>query len=310
MRITFSEAIHHVKNGQVIAVPTETVYGLAASLKHLEAIEKIFSLKGRPLQNPLIIHVADIAQVASYARALPPYFKELAQAFWPGPLTVVVPIDPSLIFPQVRAGLETAGFRIPAHPLTLQLLRETGPLVMPSANLSGKPSATHSDHVEEDFGPLFPVLEGGVCQKGLESTILYYQQNRWGIVRLGALSPESFQHVLGYQPQLIHKTSSSTPICPGQLFRHYAPEAKLILEGPVAASPAPYVLGFKERCYPADKRVLYMGSLFNAAEVAESLYQLLRQLDQEGARLAWVDMDFPKQGLWMTIAERLQRAGE
>ncbi|WP_068470731.1 L-threonylcarbamoyladenylate synthase [Candidatus Protochlamydia phocaeensis] len=310
MRVSVKQAIQLLRSGQVVAMPTETVYGLAACLDQPVAIEQIFQIKGRPSTNPLIIHVADIKTVVDCSKELPPHFKELAEAFWPGPLTLIVPIQPERVPASVRSGLPTAGFRMPQHPLALEVLKETGPLVMPSANLSGKPSATRPEHVEEDFGRDFPVLDGGGCDKGVESTILYYQHPRWVVVRLGALAPAVFALVLGYQPENLKAFKHEQPLCPGQLFRHYAPRAKLILGDREQMEGAPFILGFKERSYPLHSRVLYLGSLLDAEEVAVNLYQALRQLDFEGARVAWVDMDFPREGLWETIAERLLRAGE
>ncbi|CUI15832.1 Sua5/YciO/YrdC/YwlC family protein [Candidatus Protochlamydia naegleriophila] len=310
MHISIDQAIDKLKAGHVVAMPTETVYGLAASLNTPAAVAEIFRLKGRPLNNPLIIHVASQADVLKYAQELPPLFEALTQAFWPGPLTLIVPIQPHLVPALARADLPTAGFRMPNHDLALQVIREVGPLVMPSANLSGKPSSTRAEHVECDFGPDFPVLDGGACAKGLESTILYYDSPRWVIVRLGALSAELFEPVLGYHPDSVKAFRHAQPLCPGQLFRHYAPKAKLILGNGMEIEKADFVLGFKERLYPSSKRVLLMGSLNDPDPVAENLYQILRQLDQEDAKVAWVDMDFSREGLWETIAERLLRAGE
>jgi len=188
---------------------------------------------------------------------------------------------------------------------------------MPSANLSGKPSATRPEHVEEDFGLQFPVLDGGICSKGLESTILMHlsqtnessqMNNEWVILRLGSLPPEAFADIFGYVPRFIQKAEGVHPLCPGQLFRHYAPRARLILGDVNAQSDAQFILGFKERSYPRDKRVIILGSLGNPDEVAENLYDTLRQLDAEGAAEVWVDTDFPRCGLWQTIAERLFRA--
>ncbi|MBA3721067.1 MAG: threonylcarbamoyl-AMP synthase [Parachlamydiaceae bacterium] len=310
MIVNLDEAIQILLKGNVLAVPTETVYGLAASLNNPVAIEKIFALKGRPRSNPLIVHVANIDKIKSYAKSLPPYFEELAKAFWPGPLTLIIPIQTDLIPPLVRANLETAGFRIPHHSITLELLQAVGPLVMPSANISGKPSATSPIHVEEDFGVDFPVLNGGTCARGIESTILTYTNDQWMIARLGSLSPEDFQDVLGYQPGIIISNGSEKPLCPGQQFRHYAPKAKIIIGERSKLDKIPFTLGFKERSYLHGGRIIILGSLENANEVAENLYKALRQLDQEGAPLAWVDMNFPREGLWLTIAERLNRAAE
>lgn len=307
MRISVDLAIAQLKEGKVAALPTETVYGLAASLSQPRAIEEIFRLKGRPLANPLIIHVAKASDVKHYATELPPGFNELAEAFWPGPLTLIVPIQPDLVPALVRAHLPTAGFRMPCHALTLEVIEAVGPVVMPSANLSGKPSATTYEHVEADFGEDFPVLDGGPCSKGLESTILYYDQSRWVIGRLGALAAEEFEAILGYAPAIF---KPEKPICPGQFFRHYAPKAKLFLGDRSRLEEASFILGFMERHYPPNKKVMSMGSLYNAEEVAEHLYQVLRQLDIEGVSEAWVDMDFPREGLWKTIEERLLKAGE
>lgn len=309
MRISFDQAISLLQSEQVIGVPTETVYGLAACLDQPAAIEHIFELKKRPRANPLIIHIAGWQDVQPYVTHYPSEFEKLAQSFWPGSLTCILPVHsnvPSI----VRAGLLTAGFRVPDFALTRQLIQMVGPLVMPSANLSGRPSATCPEHIEEDFGIDFPVLDGGVCSKGLESTILLYQDFEWVIVRLGALSAEKFIPILGYQPRFVQKAKEDQPLCPGQMFRHYAPRARLILGDISALTNAPFILGFKERHYPLGKRVIILGSIFDPEEVAENLYQALRQLDQEGANLAWIDMDFPRQGLWQTIAERLMRAGE
>ena len=310
MRISLSQAAAALQSGQVIAVPTETVYGLAARLDHSAAIERIFTLKRRPLANPLIIHVADAQEINAYAAHYPPGFEDLASAFWPGSLTCILPINPSRVPSLVRAGLPTAGFRVPALELTRTLLKITGPLVMPSANLSGSPSATRVEHVEHDFGVDFPILDGGICSKGVESTILLFQETEWVIVRLGALAPTLFESVLGYQPRYVQKMPDAQPLCPGQLYRHYAPRAHLFLGASAALANASFVLGFKERSYPDGKRIIVLGSLSDPEGVAENLYQALRQLDQEGASHAWVDMDFPRQGLWQTIGERLFRAGE
>lgn len=309
MRISLSQAISLLRSGQVVAVPTETVYGLAACLDQPAAIERIFALKRRPKANPLIIHVTNMEGTKPYVTQYPPKFAELSKTFWPGSLTCILPVTANV--PEVvRAGLSTAGFRVPDLQLTRELIKETGPLVMPSANLSGRPSATSPEHVEHDFGIYFPVLDGGACPKGVESTILLYQEEEWVIVRLGALPPEAFVEVLGYEPRVVKKTEGSQPLCPGQLFRHYAPKARLILGDREEIEDSHFILGFKERPYPKDKRVIILGSLSDPEEVAENLYRALRQLDEDGATKAWVDMDFPREGLWQTIAERLNRAGE
>lgn len=307
MKVTVSQAIAYLNQGEVVALPTETVYGLAASLHHTAAIEQVFKLKGRPLANPLIIHVAHLHEIQEYALAYPPDFEMLAQAFWPGPLTLILPIKTDKIDPLVRANLATAGFRIPDHAQTLEVIEGVGPLVMPSANLSGRPSSTRAEHIEQDFGKDFPVLCGGNCVRGLESTILYYQEPAWKIVRMGSLAAGNFKSILGYAPENLAIQSEAKPLCPGQLYRHYAPKARLLLNKR-ELNEASHILGFEERVYPEGKYVIYLGSIKDPKQVAANLYQVLRQLDQEEIPEIWVDMDFPLDGLWGTISERLIRA--
>lgn len=307
MRLSLNQAADLLKQGYVVAVPTETVYGLAASLNYQKSIEKIYELKGRPSNNPLIIHLSDLSILDSYEITKPPFFEQLTEAFWPGPLTLVLPINEESIPSNARAGLPTAAFRIPSHPLILELLNLTGPLVMPSANLSGKPSATSPEHVENDFGLEFPILDGGACRHGLESTILYYEENSWKIVRQGAISQESFYHVLGYNPLI---AGTSKILCPGQLYRHYAPQAKLILSHQLSHLKNEVIIGFSDKSYPESCRVISLGRISHPEEVGENLYSVLRELDRRGIEKAWVDIDFPREGLLLTIAERLERAAK
>lgn len=307
MRISLEEASRLILSGQAAAVPTETVYGLAAALFIPEAVDSIYALKGRPSNNPLIVHVSDPSQVLSYSRGPIPDFQPLADAFWPGPMTLVIPIDENRIPSKARAGLPTAAFRIPSHPLVRALIAQTGPLVMPSANLSGRPSSTRADHIETDFGAHFPVLDGGSCDRGFESTILAYADGRWIIVREGALSAEAFAPILGYVPDISGQVADK-PLCPGQLFRHYSPKARLHLIEEIAPGLSGAVLGFSDRAYPASCRLISLGRLADPEKIAENLYAVLRQIDREGIESVWVDMDFIPHGILSTVAERLRRA--
>jgi L-threonylcarbamoyladenylate synthase len=282
------------------------VYGLAASTHYPEAIDQIFHLKGRPANNPLIVHVPSLDQIRDCALSFPDGFEILAEAFWPGSMTVILPVDPHKVPDRARAGLPTAAFRIPSHPLALELLNLSGPLVMPSANISGRPSATRPEHIEHDFGSHFPILDGGVCQRGLESTIILFRGDKWEIIRTGSIAAEDFLETLGYVPH-INSSTQAAPLCPGQMYRHYAPKAKLLLTKPSENEEA-VILGFLERDYPAKCRVLPMGSVLQPETVAENLYGLLRQLDAENISYAYVDMQFPSHGLWTTIYERIQKA--
>lgn len=308
MRILLDQAVSLLNSGRLAAIPTETVYGLAASLKHPKAIEQIFSLKGRPSNNPLIIHASSVQQVAAYASVLPKGFEALANAFWPGPMTLVLPIHHEKIPPIVRSGLPTAAFRIPNHPLALELIDQTGPIVMPSANLSGKPSSTCIAHVEEDFGVDFPVLDGGTCSNGLESTVLIFQQTNWKIIRLGSLTPEQFFPVLGDCPKIESILTGKAPLCPGQLYRHYAPKSQLILKQAFHPEDQGVIIGFPGKEYPSKCEVRYLGT--TAEESARNLYNVLRQLDIDQIPSAYIDDRFPSEGLWLTLRERLKKASQ
>lgn len=307
MRVSLEQAAQILSSGGVVAVPTETVYGLAASLSDPAAIQHIFTLKGRPSDNPLITHLASGELVKEYAKELPPHFTEIVDRFWPGPLTIVLKVDDKKIPANVRAGLPTAAFRVPNHPLAKALLEITGPLVMPSANLSGRPSSTKREHVENDFGREFPVLDGGECVAGVESTILIYTEQEWKVIRLGSIPPSSFTDVLGYEPsvpQLNHKT----PLCPGQMYRHYSPHCRLHLVKVIPAEYTGAVVGFEDRVYPNEVRLYSLGISTDPYQAAHRLYDVLRHLDQVSEQQAFVDIDFPKIGLWFTLLERLDKA--
>jgi L-threonylcarbamoyladenylate synthase len=302
MRISVEKTVALLRHDEVVAVPTETVYGLAASLYSEQAVDKIYALKGRPQHNPLIIHVKDSQECLPFLLALPASFNLLTSLFWPGPLTLVLPVKEESIPAPVRSSLPRAAFRAPSHPLLHEVLQSISPLVAPSANISGKPSATHPSHIERDFGEHFPILDGGISHHGLESTILIYNEERWHIGRYGALPKEQLEKVLGYSLEAL---ASNTPLCPGQLFRHYAPSTKLIL----STSPhGPYVVGFEDRSYPNLKKLFSLGSSCAPEQAAGCLYNTLRQLDLENILEAMCDISMPENGLWLTILERLNRA--
>lgn len=301
MKVSLEEAARLLKEGKNVVIPTETVYGLAASIYSKEAIKGIFEIKNRPSTNPLIVHVADVQDI-NFANTDIEGFKSLVEAFWPGPLSFVIPLTRALD-KQITAGLESVAVRCPRHELCHQLLKLTGPLVAPSANPSGKPSPTRFEHVEHDYQGALAVLEGGVCASGVESTIIAWDipGKKWVLARLGSLSPEKIEKVLGYS--LERRLKGDVAICPGQKWRHYAPFAQLHLT-PKSKVP---VVGFKERFY--DQSPLFcLGSLENPSQCLENLYDILRKLDLEEISEAWVDLDFPGDGLWQTLRERLTKA--
>ena len=307
MRLSFKDAVEALKTGQVVALPTETVYGLAACLHCQAAVAQIFAVKKRPASNPLIIHCSSVEQIKEFLVDTPPHFDILARTFWPGPMTLVLRVDAAQVPEVVRAGLPTAAFRIPEHPMARLFIEEAGPLVMPSANLSGRPSATSPEHVEQDFGKNFPLYDGGICTKGVESTILYWNQKEWEIARLGALAPSAFSNIFGTPPPLC-ASEDTKPVCPGQMFRHYAPQAKLILFEHIPSVLEGVIIGFQGRSYPENCRVLHLSNADDPEAAAKRLYALLRELDQQGITQAYVDMRMPDHGLWLTLKERLRKA--
>lgn len=319
MKIGVVESAKRLLQGEVVGVPTETVYGLAASIGSPTAIQEIFSLKGRPANNPLIVHLAEGKEVLAFASHVSVDFYPLVERFWPGPLTLVLPVKPYKLPESALAGLSTGAFRVPSHPLARELIKLSGPLVMPSANLSGKPSATCADHVEHDFGVQFPVLDGGACACGVESTILYWQEGLklWQVARLGAIEPAAFQDVLKYIPEVGAVAEASgeergqkhvRPLCPGQMYRHYAPKASLLLVHVIPGGTHGVVIGFEDRAYPLGSQLISLGKSTDPLCALQRLYAILRRLDLDGIDVAWVDIDFPSDGLWLTLKERLLKA--
>jgi L-threonylcarbamoyladenylate synthase len=216
--------IQRIKNGEVVAIPTETVYGLAAHAWNPVAINRVFILKNRPSDNPLIIHIAHKDQLDEFIEELSPLHKDLMNRFWPGPLTILFPAH-SKVLSIVTAGLPTVALRMPNHPLTLELIRNTGPLVAPSANISGTPSATKPNHVYEDFGSEIAILDGGSCDYGLESTVVEILNNELIIHRPGAITAEDLCAIAPLSTRV--EPAQAAPRSPGQKYRHYAPNARV-----------------------------------------------------------------------------------
>lgn len=231
-----SEAAEILRGGGLVAFPTETVYGLGGNGLDKEAAKKIYAAKGRPSDNPLILHVSSIEEVYPLVKALPEKAKKLMEAFWPGPLTLVLPKS-DLVPKESTGGLETVALRSPENALTLSLIRACGfPIAGPSANLSGRPSPTEASHVFEDLGGRIEgILEDGAVGIGVESTIVDLSENCPTLLRPGAITIEDLEEVLGEKvaidPTLLGKSMAEgfTPKAPGMKYRHYAPKAEMIL---------------------------------------------------------------------------------
>lgn len=218
--------------GDLVAFPTETVYGLGADGFNGAACRKIFEAKERPADNPLILHIADIAQLAEIITELPPHGRRLIEAFWPGPLTLILP-KAATVPPEVSSGLETVAVRMPSNPVAQELIRRVGrPLAAPSANLSGKPSPTTAAHVAQDLSErVAGIVDGGACEVGLESTIIDVTVQPPTILRPGGISREAIEAVIG--PVAVSgdacDSDNSAPKAPGMKYRHYAPEAPVYM---------------------------------------------------------------------------------
>ena len=228
---SYEQAVGILKSSGVVAFPTETVYGLGALATDEAAVNKIFQAKGRPSDNPLIVHIGNKDEVAKYAASITKKAEKLMTAFWPGPLTLVFERVPGIIAPNVTPGVSTVGIRMPDHPVALDLLRKLkGPLAAPSANRSGKPSPTEAKHVAEDLDGVIPlILDGGQTGVGLESTVIDMTTTPPIILRPGGATREMIEQVIGPVAVTTNEMTEEAPRSPGMKYAHYAPEAPLFI---------------------------------------------------------------------------------
>ncbi|MDM5340812.1 L-threonylcarbamoyladenylate synthase [Fictibacillus enclensis] len=312
-----------IKNNEVIAFPTETVYGLGGNAESDEAIDKIFAAKGRPSDNPLIVHISSLDQLEGLVAEIPKRAQMLMEAFWPGPLTLVLPKGEK-VARRVTAGLSTVGVRMPDHPVALELISESGlPLAAPSANISGRPSPTTAQHVYEDLkGRIAGILDGGPTGVGVESTVVDCTSEKLTILRPGGVTREQLEEVAGetaMDPGLV-SPDTSAPKSPGMKYTHYAPNAPLYL---VDGSPAfiqklvdkekakgrkTGVLSCNEHThlYQADT-VIPCGSHDALESVAYHLYDALRAFNESEAEIIFSEV-FPKKGMGTAIMNRLEKS--
>lgn len=304
---TMAEAAALIAAGQLVAMPTETVYGLAADATNARAVAAIYAAKGRPSFNPLIVHVSDIAMAERYV-APTALARRLASTFWPGPLTLVLPKrSASGIAELVTAGLETVAVRVPAHPVALELIRTSGrPLAAPSANPSGRLSPTRAADVAAELGDKVGlVLDGGPARHGLESTVVEASGEQPVLLRPGAIAAEDIAAVAG-RPVLRPEADPSLPSSPGQLASHYAPRAALRLDASdVRTGEA--LLAFGRDVPATTGPVVNLSPAGDLVEAAANLFAALRTLDASGASAIAV-MPIPGHGLGEAIGDRLRRA--
>ena len=324
-----AEAGRILRGGGLVAFPTETVYGLGANALDSGAVEGIFSAKGRPADNPLIVHVYDPAQVYDLSDDVTVPARRLMEVFWPGPLTVVLPKSP-VVPREVTAGLDTVAIRMPAHPVALAFMKAAGvPVAAPSANRSGRPSPTTARHVLDDLdGRIDAVIDGGPCRVGLESTVLDLAAEPPVILRPGGISREDIEGVLGrveVDPALITGGPGFIPRSPGMKYTHYSPRAQVItvtgdnhtrifekavrlISDNRAAGRKVGVLASGETAgaYNAD-RVFTVGSRADLNAVARSLFYGLRFLDEQKVDVIIAE-GYPETGIGAAIMNRLRKA--
>ena len=299
---TFQLAAGLLRQHQVVAFPTETVYGLGADATSAEAVANIYACKARPQFNPLIIHVRNIDQAEKLGCFTPDAYK-LARAFWPGPLTLVLRKQPHCpVDPLALAGLDTIAIRVPNHTVARSLLEAVDfPLAAPSANPSGSLSPTTAQHVDQSLGHKVPmIIDGGSCDVGLESTILDCTEDTITILRQGAITQEEVESTLGHS---ISQSSHENIKAPGQLKSHYAPTLPLRLNA-TRPSPGEAWLGF----YNTDDCTLNLSPRGDLKEAARNLFSMLHLLDKPDHYTAIAVSPIPNHGLGMAINDRLERA--
>ncbi len=311
-----------ILEGKLVAFPTETVYGLGADALNENAVRRIFEAKGRPADNPLIVHIADFNDLKKLAREVPREAKLLARRFWPGPLTLVLPKRED-VPPVTTGGLDTVAVRMPAHEIALALIRASTPVAAPSANISGRPSPTLAEHVVEDFyGRIECIIDGGETPLGVESTVIDLSSERPTLLRPGALPLEEIEKVIG--PVEVHPAVKGKAVdlarAPGMKYRHYSPNARVVLvEGPrerVVERIRELAEEYRSKGYrvgviateevDADE-FFHLGK--TPEEAAKNLFKALRELDRRGVDVI-VAEGIEERGLGLAVMNRLRKASD
>lgn len=321
-----SEAALMLKEGHLVAFPTETVYGLGANALDSKAVEEIFKVKGRPSDNPLILHISSTSQINSIVREIPQNAKKLMEAFWPGPLTIVLK-KTDHVPDIVTAGLDTVAVRMPENPLALKLIELSGvPVAAPSANLSGRPSPTSAEHVFADLsGRIQYIIDGGACAVGLESTVIDLSGSNPVILRPGGITREMLLEVLeNVETDPALESNNDKPRSPGMKYRHYSPRADMFLVKGIQKDVINAINNLVKQkheegmkvgvltCfensgkYEADE-VVSAGSACVLNDVASRLYDALRKFDETDVDVIYSEV-FNEQGIGHAVMNRLKKA--
>lgn len=315
------QAADLLRQGELVAIPTETVYGLAADALNGTAVASVFAAKGRPGDNPLIVHIAHREQLQTLVAEIPPAAQALADAFWPGPLTMIFKKAPC-IPPEVSAGLETVAVRMPSHPVARRIIELSCPLAAPSANRSGSPSPTDAARVAEDMdGRIAAIVDGGACEVGVESTVVDMSGTRVRLLRPGAVTVDMLEAIVGAvevdAAVLAQLAEGAKAASPGMKYKHYAPRAKVIL---VKGSPEDYRRyvntvaedGVMALCFDGEEQGLAVpfltyGARGDHADQARRVFEALRILDERNARVAYTACP-SSDGIGLAVYNRLLRA--
>jgi L-threonylcarbamoyladenylate synthase len=313
-RAAIARAVECLRGGELVAFPTETVYGLGADAGIPAAVRRIFTAKGRPADHPVIVHLYDTSQLAGWARAVPEGARKLAAAFWPGPLTLILP-RAAHVDDAVTGGQDSVGLRVPSHPVARALLAAFGGgIAAPSANRFGRISPTTAQHVAGDLGDAVTmILDGGACDIGIESTIVAFSGDEPVLLRPGAIGLSDLFRVLGRAPR---PPNATAPRAPGTLASHYAPKTPATLVAPGALHAEIAQLGERDEVIavlartvarPADFVDMWIDAPRSAAAYAHDLYANLRALDTANADTILIEA-VPNDDAWLAVLDRLTRA--
>ena len=318
-----------IASGELVAFPTETVYGLGGDALHPEAAKKIYEAKGRPSDNPLIIHIAEVSDLERVAKEVPLQAKKLAEAFWPGPLTMVVWKKEEVPY-ATTGGLETVAVRMPNHPVALELIRKSGKLIAaPSANTSGRPSPTEAAHVMEDLnGRIAMVLDGGTVGIGIESTIIDLTESTPMVLRPGYITPQMLSEVMGEEviidPGILAADDTTKPKAPGMKYKHYAPKADMIIVDGEETSVVKKINMLTQDAHQNGKKVaviateetkalyksdvvLSIGARDDEDSIAKHMYKILRDCDELDVEIIYSE-SFKTPRIGQAIMNRLLKA--
>ena len=312
-----------LRDGALVGIPTETVYGLAANALDGQAVRRIFEAKGRPADNPLIVHISNISQIEKFnlVREIPQKAKKLMEAYWPGPLTIIM--KKGSVPDEVTAGLDTVAVRFPSHPVTAAIITAAGvPLAAPSANTSGKPSPTNAWHVLHDMNGRIPyIVDGGVCEVGVESTVITAAEDIPVLLRPGGITAEQLEAVVGHidiSDAVLHKLADGQPAeSPGMKYKHYAPSANIVLIKASAGAYADFVNAHAApntaaMCYDEDVSALKVkaypyGRSDDHAQQASRIFDVLRRIDDDEVKTVYARCP-DTAGTAMAVYNRMIRA--